>query len=107
MHGKTTVKSWTQLSSTARPGSITIELVNEIDWVVNSTIVIATTGNRFSQKESEVRRIVHVGLDNRTLTLDTPLMYNHLGLSQNINGTVIEMRAEVGLLSHNVVFEGS
>ncbi|CAF4012065.1 unnamed protein product [Rotaria sp. Silwood2] len=107
MHGMPTVRTWTQLGATAGNGSTTITLLQPIDWNVDSQIVIATTGDRFSQKESEIRRIVNISSDGLTLILDTPLMYTHLGVTQTLNSTNIEVRGEVGLLSHNVVFQGS
>ncbi|CAF3773857.1 unnamed protein product [Rotaria sp. Silwood1] len=107
MHGMPTVRTWTQLGTTASNGSTTITLLQPIDWNVDSQIVIATTGDRFSQKESEIRRIVNISSDGLTLTLDIPLKYTHLGVIQTLNSTTIEIRGEVGLLSHNVVFQGS
>lgn len=106
MHGKSTVKTWTHLASTVDNGSSIIHLIQPVDWSINSEIVIGTTGDRFSQKESELRRIVNISSDNMTLTLDRPLKYSHLGLSRQINTTMIDVRAEVGLLTHNVIFEG-
>ncbi|CAF1351069.1 unnamed protein product [Rotaria sordida] len=107
MHGMSTIQTWTQLGATANNGSTVITLLQPIDWNVNSQIVIATTSDRFSQKENEIRRIVNISSDRLTLTLDTPLKYTHLGATQTLNSTTIEIRGEVGLLSHNVVFQGS
>ena len=106
MHGQSTVKTWTRLGLTAANGSSTITLIDPVDWPVNSEIVIATTGDRLSQQECEKRRIMNVSSDGRQLTLNEPLRYTHLGVSQPINGTTIEVRAEVGLLSHTIRIEG-
>jgi hypothetical protein len=38
--------------------------------------------------------------------LDSALVNTHLGITQNVGSTSVEIRAEVGLLSHNVVFQG-
>lgn len=63
---------------------------------------------RHSQRENEVRRIASVSADGRTLTLAEPLTYTHLGVSVTLpDGTVFEGRAEVGLLTRNVVVRGS
>lgn len=107
MHGTSVIRTWTQLAATAVNGSATITLLQPVDWPVESEIVIATTGDRFSQKESEVHRIANISSDGLTLTLSKPLKYTHLGVAQTLNNTtMIEARAEVGLLSHNVVFQG-
>lgn len=53
-------------------------------------------------------RIASVSADGRTLTLTEPLGYTHLGVSVTLpDGTVFEGRAEVGLLTRNIVVRGS
>ncbi len=55
-----------------------------------------------------MRRIASVSADRRTLTLTKPLEYTHLGVSVTLpDGTVFEARAEVGLLTRNIVVRGS
>jgi hypothetical protein len=45
--------------------------------------------------------------DGLTVTLDEPVKYKHFGLIQQLNTTTsIEIRAEVGLLSHNIIIQG-
>lgn len=106
LHGTPTVETWTQLGATALNGSSSITLLKAVNWSVNSEIIIATTGDRLSQRESEVRRITNISSDGLTLTLDKPLKYTHLGVTQQVNTTSIEVRGEVGLLSRNVVVQG-
>lgn len=46
--------------------------------------------------------------DGRTLTLIAPLNYTHLGIAITLpDGTVFEARAEIGLLTRNIVVRGS
>ena len=106
MHGKSSNTTWTYLDATAENGSLSIIVVDPIDWPSDSEIVIATTGDRFSQDQSEVRRITNISSDGRTLTLNKPLNFKHIGIIQQFNGTSIAIRAEVGLLSHNVLLQG-
>ena len=106
MHGKPISQMWTHLNATASIGSSQISLQQPVNWIVDNQIVIATTGDYESQGESEVRTITSISSDGLTLTLDTPLNYTHLGITQSVGSTTIELRAEVGLLSHNVVFQG-
>lgn len=55
-----------------------------------------------------MRRIASVSADGMTLTLTEPLNYTHLGVSVTLpDGTVFEGRAEVGLLTRNIVVRGS
>lgn len=106
MHGKTVTQTWTYLAATASSGSSQITLRQVVDWPVGSRIVIATTGDYLSQGQTEIRSITAISNDGLTLTLNTPLTYTHSGVTQSIGPTTIEVRAEVGLLSHNIVFQG-
>ena len=107
MHGRSVTQTWTRLASTAAAGSTQITLAQVAGWTVGSKIVIATTGNYRSQGESETRTITAVSSNGLTLTLDSALSYTHLGVTQSVGSTSVEVRAEVGLLSHNVVFQGT
>jgi len=55
-----------------------------------------------------VRTIASVSADGKTLTLTEPLEYTHLGVEVTLgDGTVLQGRAEVGLLTRNVLVQGS
>lgn len=55
-----------------------------------------------------MRKIASVSANGKTLTLTEPLTYTHLGVSVTLpDGTVFEGRAEVGLLTRNIVVRGS
>lgn len=72
------------------------------------TYVVLNFCFRHSQKENEVRTIESVSSDGKTLTLTEALSYTHLGVTVTLSdGTKIEGRAEVGLLTRNVVIRGS
>jgi hypothetical protein len=106
MHGANVVQTWTRLASTAAAGATQITLLQSVNWPVGSQIVIATTGDHMSQGQTETRIITAISSNGLTLTLDSPLVNTHLGITQIVGTTSVEMRAEVGLLSHNVVFQG-
>ncbi|XP_048254094.1 fibrocystin-L-like [Haliotis rufescens] len=107
LHGKVTPVTWTRLAVTATAGDTTIVLQHPVNWEVGDQIVIATTGGHHSQKESEIRSIVTIAADNVTLTLDSALTYTHIGITRTFSGVDVDFRAEVGLLTHNVVVRGS
>lgn len=107
MHGKPVTQTWTTLAASVSSGSTQITLQQGVNWPVGSQIIIATTGDYLSQGQSEVRTITSISSDGRTLTLNSPLVYAHLGVSQIVGSVTVESRAEVGLLSHNVVFQGT
>lgn len=75
--------------------------------MIGEEIIIASTS--FDSRETEQRTITaRAGTAaNPVFTLDRPLMYNHYAGVENYGvSDVIEMRAEVGLLSRNVIFRG-
>lgn len=55
-----------------------------------------------------MRTIAAVSAGGKTLTLAEPLTFSHLGVSATLpDGAVFEARAEVGLLTRNIVVRGS
>ncbi|XP_039978517.1 PKHD1 like 1, tandem duplicate 1 [Xiphias gladius] len=108
LHGIPVPVPWTHLAQTATNGSVTLTLMKAVTWKAGDEIVIASTGHRHSQRENEVRRIAAVSTGGKTLTLTEPLKYTHLGVTVTLpEGTVFEGRAEVGLLTRNIVVRGS
>ncbi|XP_068189914.1 fibrocystin-L-like [Antennarius striatus] len=108
LHGIPVPVTWTYLAQTAPQGSTTITLMKEVTWKAGDEIVIASTGSRHSQKENEKMTIAAVSPDGKTVTLTEPLKYIHLGVTITLpDGTQFEGRAEVGLLTRNIVVRGS
>lgn len=105
IHGKHVPITWTRLSETAEAGATKLHLKQSVTWKSGDTIVIAPTAK--SQREHEQLTITDVQNSGKTLVVEPPLKYRHISLVQTIAGRVIETRAEVGLLSRNVVIQGS
>ena len=57
--------------------------------------------------ESEKHVISAVSEDGLTLTLESPLAFEHISSEQTFAGRTVRMRAEVGLLTRNVKVRGS
>ncbi|KAM8966821.1 LOW QUALITY PROTEIN: fibrocystin-L [Pelodytes ibericus] len=108
LHGLPVPITWTLLAQTAEAGTSTIILQKSVTWKVGDEIVIASTGHRHSQSESEKMTIMFISPDGTNLTLTKPLKYKHLGISVTLpDNTVFEARAEVGLLTRNILIRGS
>nr|XP_061786823.1 fibrocystin-L-like [Nerophis lumbriciformis] len=108
LHGKPVPVVWTHLAETAESNTSMLTLMKAVTWAVGDEIVIASTGHRHSQRENEVRTIASVSADGVTLTLTQALEYSHLSVAVTLpDGTLFEARAEVGLLTRNVVVRGS
>ena len=110
MHGKPVGVTWTHLGATASVGDSQITLKEPVVWPIGSSIVIASTGDYLSQGENEVRTITAISTDKKTLTLDSSLNFTHLSVVRTVgtgsNARQLEIRAEVGLLTRNVLFQG-
>jgi plastocyanin len=131
IHGKPRVKTWTQLSTTAYADDKFITLSTPVDFMPGEKLVI--TGkiieenegdtndlmadmpppcmierafqqhSRTSAEEVEVLSVV----DSHTIMLVEPLKHTHESeLVTTPAGKVIDMRAQVGLLTRNVVIQG-
>lgn len=79
------------------------------DWAVGEEIVIASTS--YDHNEAETRFITAVGTDSADttkpkLTLDSPLVFKHYAATETYGTDTIDMRAEVGLLTRNVKYQG-
>jgi hypothetical protein len=105
LHGNTRVPTWTSLKTTASIGATTITLMVAVDWKAGEVIVIAPTG--YDNLEAEERTIVSINNANPSspiITLDSPLKFQHYAAIETYGSDTIEMRAEVGLLTRNVVY---
>lgn len=67
--------------------------------------MLASTSRR--PHENEELNITSVSRDGRTLGINPPLKHTHISLVQILAGRTVETRAEVGLLTRNVVVQGS
>ena len=105
LFGKHITHTWTRLSETANAGVTSIKLQLPVnDWNIGDEVVIATTSK--SIRENEVVKITGIRDAGRTLDISPALKYRHISISQTIAGRVIDTRAEVGLLTRNIVIQG-
>ena len=68
--GKPKTPHYSLLAATAQSGSSVITVQDTTNWRVRDIIVIACTGDRFSQIENEEHIINAVSDDGSTITLD-------------------------------------
>ena len=126
LHGSPQI-AWTELGETVYPGSNAIRLKEPVDWKVGFKIVIATTDFESPlSSHSEVSTIAGI-LEGGTLlqlkdigvcsqysesgipkdcTRSDTLKWPHLGEGRWFDGKYVEYRAEVGLLTRNIVIQG-
>jgi cell migration-inducing and hyaluronan-binding protein len=107
MIGTERTPTWTVLEQTVEAGQNKITLQREVDWKVGESIAIASTS--FNGREAEERMITNIDNTDPTkpvLTLDRPLEFRHFADTETYGDVEIDMRAEVGLLSRQIVFRG-
>ena len=123
--GKQIPNPWTSLSEPVNPDDTQIRVPSDdvINWFDSSNqnsdhkihAIIATTSHYRSQNETEEVTIVGYDLEetgtDAILTLENPLAYYHSAATEcyqasDSTSRCLEYRAEVALLSRNIVFRG-
>lgn len=95
--------SWTKLNATVNKGQNKITLAEATDWKAGDKIVIASTDFDYDQAETFTIQ----SISGTTVTLDKAVQFMHYGQLQTYNGRTVDQRAEVGLLSRNIVIQGA
>jgi hypothetical protein len=95
--------SWSLLNGTVDPGATSLNLVDNPTWKNGDRIVIAPSGIN----PLEAEEVVVTSVSGLTVNFSPPLMHRHCGMIQDVDGKALDMRAEVGLLTRNIVIEGN
>ena len=105
LHGRAKSPPWARLAATANQGETRLQVAAEVDWQAGDEIVVASSS--FLAEEVDRRTIVAVTLAGgvSTLELDRPLDFTHLGVVADFGGETVDMRAEVAVLTRNVVVQ--
>ncbi len=93
---------WTRLSTTAPAGATTLTLETAPDWRPGDKLVLASSD--FDPTHAELVTVADVS--GPSVTLAQPLAFAHYGELQTIEGRTVDERAEVGLLTRNVLIQG-
>ncbi|GBG86814.1 hypothetical protein CBR_g42097 [Chara braunii] len=103
MHGLPKIPSWTRLDGTVYPGDTMLTLAEPVNWQEGDEIAIAASN--FDHSEVDTVTILSIR-NGKTVTFEPPLKYEHIGYNMVLDGKVIDTRAEVAVLTRNVVFQG-
>jgi hypothetical protein len=113
MHGCPRSRYWTELDSSALAAATEITLTETpagktFDWQVGEEIVIASTD--YDAHHAETRIISEIEFtaegEKPVVRFDQPLEFKHFAEVKDYDGVDLIMRAEVGLLTRNVLFQG-
>lgn len=105
LHGKPRAKVWTRLSVSAYAGDTIIRTVESVDFAPGEVIVLMYIGDMYKSERLTVAALI----DENTVQVTTPLLYNHLGKIVSATEYGFEdvyMFPEVGLLTRNIVVRG-
>ena len=100
-------KSWTDLDSTVLAGDTQLTVVEEVDWEVGDHIMITSTD--YDMYHTEFKNIIGISSDGSksTITLDTAFENMHYAGRETYGiSDVLEIRAEVCLMSRNIIYRG-
>lgn len=105
VHGVSKNKlDWTQVNEHALIGQNEMTLKDSpVGWQVGDEIVIASS--TFNPEEAELLSIT--AINENTVSFQPSLEYNHFGELQDYGGKTLDERAEVGMLSRNIVIQGA
>ena len=109
LHGAPKV-SWTRLGNSVFDGETQLTTVDPVDWEVDDEIVVVSS--RLNWTEAEQRTINAISSDGLTLSLNAALLSPHFSTLETHTRVTddktwtADMRAEVGVLTHNVKIQG-
>ncbi|CAE7614256.1 PKHD1L1, partial [Symbiodinium sp. KB8] len=105
IHGRPRQRTWTKVASSIAAGSTLVETAEDVDFEPGETIIV-TAGGRIGGFSQTEERIVAARPGPRQIVLTEPLQFDHESEIFEFEGTEIDMRCEVGIISRNIVVQG-
>lgn len=93
--------SWTKINGTLQAGATSMQLVSPVRWTAGSELALAPTG--YDNGQHERLTVTSISADGLNISFTPALKYEHFGVVQTIEGKAIDQRAEVGLLTRNII----
>ena len=106
LYGRAVNNAYTRLQAPTTIGAKSITVPASIDWKVGDKIFVAPSQKAYSEYETRTITAINGGV----ITLDQPLNHYHHGAPTVTKTTpygTLDMRAEVGLLTRNIMIEGT
>ncbi len=96
--------SWSQLEVSAAVGATSMTLKDDASsWRVGDEIVLASS----SFDPTEAERLTITAVAGKTVSFAPALKFAHWGTLQTFEGKTVDQRAEVGLLTRDIVIQGA
>jgi len=108
LYGDMVGTSWTRLTRDARAGDEVIYVEDGEGWKPGERIVIASTdfAGYGDGPDEQVEERTVVAVAGAMVMLDEPLRYFHKGTQMNVDGVIVDQRAEVARLDRNILIRG-
>ena len=104
VHGAKRLRTWTKVNETCYAGSNFLITSEPVDFKPGDRVIV--TGSEMTGLTGYDDMIVLETIDNHNVTFTTALKYTHRSEVVTIEGRVIDLRVEIGLLTRNVVIQG-
>ncbi len=105
LHGASATKlSWMVIDADANPGDTSVLLAADpTGWTVGDQLALAPSG----YIPTEAEKLTITAIEGRRVSFTPALQFRHFGRLQTIAGRSVDMRAEIGLLTRNIVLRGA
>ena len=108
INGAVRQPTWTMLASSVNASENSFTVMNPVDWEAGEKIILAPTSR--NRNEVEELTIQSVSANGLTITVEETLKFDHFSGEVNVankgSDDPIYLRAEVGLLTRNIVVQG-
>lgn len=102
LHGAPRARNWTRLDGgDVAAGVRTIRVAEATGWKAGDEIVIATS----NLDQNAYSRAFIESISGNQITLSEPTRYRHFGAKRQVGDIAVDVRAEVGLLTQNIVIQ--
>jgi hypothetical protein len=103
MHGVPRARNWTKLDGgDVAAGARTIRVADATGWKAGDQIVIATS----SMDQNAYSLVTIDSVSGNVINLREPTRNRHFGRKRMVGDIAVDVRAEVGLLTQNIVIQG-
>ena len=110
LHGKVRLRTWTKLAKTAYAGQNYFITSEKVDFAPGESLILTGTDtptNIYSADGFGIDQVtVLLNTDGYKIYVTTPLNFTHRSEVVTIDGRVVDLRGEVGLLSRNIIVQG-
>ena len=104
VHGTKRMRTWTKLNSTAYAGTNFVVTAEPVDFQPGEAVIL--TGSENTGRAGYEELTVLENVDHHTIYFEQTLMFTHRSEIVTIEGRIVDIRCEIGLLSRNVIIQG-